>query len=124
MLTPSRMICAWFLLSVTMAHADTPSEKKPLLKPGMETVEIGDAKILVPQGAKVYKEGDVIQVEDLSEYSARKFQELEARCNKLQAQYEEINKKTEQLTEMVTGLVKASKTGASARQSDTVPDNK
>lgn len=101
----------FLFFSVIFADLESPAAENkklesPQFKPGMETVEIGDAKILVPRGAKVYKDGDLIKVEDLSEYSARNFEEIQKRFNTLQEKYEEMKKEIEQLRETVACLIK------------------
>ncbi len=90
--------------SITSAEEINKDDYKN--KPGMELVKIGDAKVVVPKGSKVYKEGDVIKVEDIGEYSGRKFQEFEYKLNQTQSKLEEISIELKLLKDSVKALLK------------------
>lgn len=88
-----------FLLALSIvAHAKDDSKPTP---PGMEILKVGDANILVPKGTRMRKEGDLNVVEDISEYSSRKFLETEKRFDRLELDQIILKNRVEDfLTEM------------------------
>ena len=60
------------------------AEKPPA---GMEYKKIGDARVLVPKGTRIRKEGDLNVVEDISEYSSRRFVDIDGRLDKAESDY-------------------------------------
>jgi len=88
-----------FLLAFSIpAHAEDDSEYPP---PGMEILKVGDANILVPKGTRLRKEGDLNVVENISEYSSRKFLETEKRFDRLELDQIMLKNRVEDfLTEM------------------------
>lgn len=74
--------------------------------PGMEVIEIGETKVVVPKGTKVHKTGSLITFEDTGEYMSRRFEELDTRLKQIEAQQEELRKELQELHKMVDGLLK------------------
>ena len=62
------------------------------LPPGMEIIEIGDVKHLVPIGTKVRKESGLMVLEGQSEYMARKFISIEQRIEQIEKDLEALRK--------------------------------
>jgi len=57
---------------------------------GMEIIEIGEVKYIVPIGTEVRKAGGVVILEGQNEYMARKFIDIEQRLEKIEGELEEI----------------------------------
>lgn len=72
--------------------------------PGMEIKDVGGARVIVPKGAKVYKEGSRIIFEDIGEYLARRFETLEAEITLLRARLQQNEQQIEGLMEEVRRL--------------------
>lgn len=66
---------------------------------GMEAIQVGRAKVIVPKDSRVKKEGGLIILEDTQKYVARKMADIEQRLEKI-----EENQK--QLTEAFKNLEK------------------
>jgi len=67
---------------------------------GMERIQVGDThSILVPQGAKINKEGGVLIIETIGRYAARRFYEIEERIFKLESTQEGLSKEVQELKE-------------------------
>ena len=96
-----RFFCFLILIIAISAIFNIAAKAKEELKapPGMEIIEISGVKYIVPQGAEVRKKGGLIVLEGHNEYVARRFSELEQRI-------EAIEKKIEDLQDMVTGAKK------------------
>lgn len=73
------------------------AQQKEELPPGMEIIEIGDVKHLVPIGTKVRKESGVVILEGHNEYMARRFIGVEQRLEKIESELEEIRKTIEEI---------------------------
>lgn len=65
--------------------------------PGMEIKTVDNINVLVPKGARIYKTGGVLQVESVSEYSAREFDALKQRIDTLENGYEILKKDIEDI---------------------------
>ena len=74
-----------------------PKTEIPL---GMEVIYISGARYVVPKGAKVNKEYGYNQVESITLYAARRFEELEKRI-------ESLEEKVKQLEEELEGIKKS-----------------
>jgi hypothetical protein len=104
-----RILCKLFLLffsvgTVTLtAHAQMDPQKYEQkaveVRPGMEIIKVGDARILVPKGAKVRKEGDLIVIEDFGEYAGRKFEALEDRMLRVEKELQVLEEALGRLKE-------------------------
>lgn len=75
--------------------------EKEQVPDGMELIQAGTVRILVPKGARVKREGSLIIVEDLGEYVGRKFLEMEERFAKFEEKEEELRKEIEELKKVL-----------------------
>ena len=71
------------------------------IPPGMEVIQDGRIKIIVPVDAKRRQEGNLTVVETTDVYAARKFLEMEGRLAELETKEEELQKEIEQLKEVL-----------------------
>ena len=71
-----------------------PVTGAPSGNPGMQNINVGGMDLLVPQGMKVYKMDGTVVTEGLDAYTARRFDELEARLNKLAEALDKLAKET------------------------------
>lgn len=106
------LIPAFMFIAVFSAAAR--ENKKDEIPPGMEMIEIKPGyRQLLPKGIKISKVGDLLKIEDLKDYIARRLQDMEdkfkqnetaqaeskkdmdARFAKIEAKDEELKKKME-----------------------------
>ncbi len=66
---------------------------------GMERVSVGGVNIAVPKGMRVSKEGSQVTFEDIGEYFARRFEELERHIAALEAEQDELKQTVQELKE-------------------------
>lgn len=77
--------------TITFASAgEYDTESKVNIPPGMELKKSGDVNVLIPKGATLQKVSDLFVIESASEYSARKFEEMESRMNKIETDIESL----------------------------------
>lgn len=76
------------LTAVAEENKDVPA--------GMEIVEVGDIKHLVPIGTEIRKEGGVIVLEGHNEYMSRKFSDIEKRLERIENQIEQLQQSINQ----------------------------
>lgn len=62
---------------VSSSSGSVTGENDTMVGPGMEVRDVGGVRVIVPQGAKVYREGSQVIFEDTGEYLARRFAMLE-----------------------------------------------
>ncbi len=74
---------------------------------GMEVLRAGNVRVIVPKGTKVSQKGNLITVEDISAYSARRFLEIEGRFTETEERLAEVEAREEELREEVEQLKKA-----------------
>lgn len=60
--------------------------------PGMEIKTVDNINVLIPKGSRIYKTGNVLQIESVSEYSAREFEDLKKRIDSLDNKCEMMQK--------------------------------
>jgi hypothetical protein len=83
------------VFSTVLIAAEDKNKEVPV---GMELVLIKDNyKLLVPKGAKIRKEGAVFILENIDEYVARRFYDMEERIVRIEAKEEGLKKEIEQL---------------------------
>ena len=82
------------LLSISTNAQEADKEEIP---PGMERLEMGAARVVVPIGTRVRKVGSLIILEDDSEYMSRRFLEMEQRLAELEEKEAELKKEVEKL---------------------------
>ena len=104
-----------FLLLIHAPHAYTEEEQSKeryedyihaekggfRIPPGMEQKKVGDVRVLVPEGGKIFKAGDALVVESSGEYAARKFLSIESRFKKIEEEQKVFKKEIEHLKEAI-----------------------
>lgn len=95
------MILLIALLASPLLPAKDKDEDVPV---GMEILKVGDAKVLVPKGTQMRKQGDMNIVEDISEYSSRKFVEIEGRFEALENTTKRMQAEMAEIKEMIEDL--------------------
>ena len=89
------LVCAF---SETLLLAESDQESKAAnLPPGMVVKKIGGANVVVPEGTRVRKEGDLNIVESTGEYAAQKFTQLEERLDKVESELSALRKDVDEL---------------------------
>ncbi|UCB57139.1 MAG: hypothetical protein JSV30_00690 [Candidatus Omnitrophota bacterium] len=66
---------------------------------GMEVLEAGNVRFIVPKGTKMKQEGNVVTVEDISAYSARRFLEMEGRFTGVEEDLKVVKKQVAHIEE-------------------------
>ncbi len=108
---------AYFLLILSLVFsasfiiAEESDEEAP---PGMEVIQIGDAKVITIKGTKIKKKGDLLVVEGTKEFVARKFIELEETFSKLEERTSRLEKEVEKLKKTLGEIEKEKPTEVSA----------
>jgi len=72
--------------------------------PGMEVIKHGNVNVIVPKGAKVREEGGKLTIEDIGDYTGRKFEETDQRLAAIEETQQELREKIEQLTQAIADL--------------------
>ncbi|MBU3933377.1 MAG: hypothetical protein KKH11_01760 [Candidatus Omnitrophica bacterium] len=67
--------------------------KKEEVPEGMEVLKAGNVRVIVPKGTKIDQKGNLITVEGISAYSARRFLEIEGRFVKTEERLVETKKR-------------------------------
>jgi len=75
---------------------DDGDEDDSGMPPGMVARKVGGSNIIMPKDAIVRKQGDALIYEDINEYAARKFMEIEKRLSKIDAALESIHKELQE----------------------------
>jgi len=91
-----------FCLCLIPAYAQ--EKEKEEVPPGMELLEMGAARVVVPKGTKVRKVGSLVILENNSEYMARKFEEVEGLIAGLKEKAEKLETKDSDLEKTDTNL--------------------
>ena len=73
---------------------------------GMEYIMVGDARVLVPKGTHIQKQGDLNVVEDVSEYSSRKFVDIDERFGRIETGQAEFSSETRARLERIESYQK------------------
>lgn len=82
-----------------VARAEGQSEEAP---PGMEKVQVGKStEVVVPRGTKVSKKGDLVVLESVNEYVARKMLEVEERLARIEEEQKVLRQQLEELSAAV-----------------------
>lgn len=77
-------------------HKEGP-ESVNTLPPGMEIMKIGGINMLVPQGTQFYMQGSQLKMEEASEYSARRFQDMDKRLQRIEEKQSKMEEEIENL---------------------------
>ena len=67
--------------------------KKEEVPEGMEVLKAGNVRVVVPKGTKISQKGNLITVENIRAYSARRFLEIEGRFTKTEERLAETKKR-------------------------------
>ena len=67
----------------------------------MELRKVGDARVLMPKGGKIFKAGDALVVETSGEYIAWELLELEGRFDKIEREQETLKEEIKYLKEAI-----------------------
>ena len=76
------------------------------IPPGMELINKGGIRMIVPKGMKITKKGSLMTMEGSDEFSARNFDEMNTRFEKLEAGQKDLSKTVEDLKKEVSDLRK------------------
>jgi chromosome segregation ATPase len=77
---------------------DTGRDTGVKLRPGMEIIRENGVNIVVPEGGRVYKEtAGYSRIESATEYSARKFKDMEERLKKIEEKQQAIMERLEEI---------------------------
>jgi len=91
--------------SAELIAAEDKDKEVPV---GMELVLVKDNyKLLVPKGAKIRKDGAVFIVENIDEYVARRFYDMEERIIRIEAEEEGLKKEVDCLKSNMIKLQEA-----------------
>ncbi|GEM_PF-2612921 len=74
--------------------------------PGMELVNIGGIRMIIPQGTKVEKKGSLLVMEGVDEFVARNLKEMMAQLEKMEASQKDVRKMVDDLKQEVSDLRK------------------
>jgi len=86
-------------------------DEEPEIPKGMEQRQIGNHTVILPEGTKVIKKGNLLTAESLSTYSARKFYETENRLDELEQQNRYLRNEIESLRKTIEEIMKMRKPG-------------
>ena len=74
--------------------------------PGMELVNVGGIRMIIPQGAKVEKKGSLLVMEGVDEFVVRNLKEMNARIEKIEANQDDLGKMVGDLKKEMLDLCK------------------
>jgi len=94
------------LISLSIISIYAQEVDKEEIPPGMERLDLGAAKVVVPIGTRVRKVGSLIILENDSEYMSRRFLEIQERLAELEAKEEELKKEVGGLKEALAEIQK------------------
>jgi len=97
-----KTISVLLFLLIWLANFSTyPQGGKELANPkisdAMEIRTIGGIKVLVPKDAKVWLDGNMLRVEEIYEYTARRLMELGSRLEEAEAALVELQSQIDEL---------------------------
>lgn len=87
------LLFIFLLLFMGFLYAE---EEKGYPPEGMEIIKIGDTKYLMPKGTKLRKKGDMHIFEDISEYSSRKFTQIEKQFEDIETKHNNLANETKE----------------------------
>jgi peptidoglycan hydrolase CwlO-like protein len=88
------LICIFMCGTTVSLAQETKKQEVPV---GMEIIEIGKAKVVVPKGLKVKKGTASVILESANEYVARRIWEMEQEIEEYKKQIEELRQEVDQL---------------------------
>ncbi|MDD5226905.1 MAG: hypothetical protein PHV97_06985 [Candidatus Omnitrophica bacterium] len=69
---------------------------------GMELINMGGIRMIVPQGMKIEKKGSLMTMEGSDEFSARNFKEMKERLDKIEASQKDLIKTVDDLKKEIS----------------------
>jgi hypothetical protein len=96
-------LISFSIISIYIYAQEADKEEIP---PGMERLDLGAARVVVPIGTRVRKIGSLIILENDSEYMSRRFLEIQERIIELEAKEDELKKEVEGLKEALAEIQK------------------
>ena len=97
---PVKTVIFWvmflFAAPAVFAQMDQNSEE-PNVPAGMELIKVGETKILVPQGTKLYRKDALLILEPPEQYWTRRIAGMEEEISKLRAEEEGMKADIEEL---------------------------
>jgi len=78
------------------------------LEPGMKIVSMNGTNIYLPEGTLVKKAHGVIYYEDIGEYLARRFEDIDKRLSQIEVSQQELKSQVQQLKQAVEEVNKRS----------------
>ena len=86
-------------------HPEKSSDQEDgRLPPGMVLKKVGGSNVVVPDGSRIRQEGDLRIVEGTGEYAARKFIDIDAHFEKIDADLMTIRAEIEQLKKCLSEI--------------------
>lgn len=76
------------------------------IPPGMELINIGGIRMIVPQGMKIEKKGSLVVMEGTDEFAARNFTEMGARLDRIEVSQNDLRKVVDDLKREISDLRK------------------
>jgi hypothetical protein len=71
------------------------------IPPGMEMINMGGIRMIVPQGTKIGKNGSLVTMESSEEFSVRNFKEMKDRLEKIETSQKDLKKTVDDLKQAV-----------------------
>jgi hypothetical protein len=103
----------FFLFHLPLSAAEYNSDEIP---EGMELIEIGQTRVLVPKGSKVDKRGGLVLLENVDDYVARTISDLENRITSLESRLQAMEEKIGKLSEVIAEFKDSSLTSSEKRK--------
>jgi len=93
-----------YIVSTSLVLAqDYDASQIPL---GMELIEVGTTRLVVPKDAEVREEAGVIVVESIDKYVARNIAAIKTKVLAIETHQQELDEKVEQLNKIVDEMQK------------------
>lgn len=74
------------------------------IPPGMEMLNTRGVYVIVPQGLKIEKKGDIMIMEGPNEFAARSFKDMNERFEKVEASQRDLQKEVDDLRKKISDL--------------------
>lgn len=92
------LLILFFIFSALSGYAqENEIGERTELSPGVEVIKVGPTNIIVPKGATVTKKDGMLLIEDIGQYTGRRFEAVEERLSQIEATQEDLRKELEGL---------------------------
>ena len=81
-----------FVFSFCGVFVMAQEDEQISIPPGMEIIQSGTVKLIIPQGSKVNRDGSLIIVEDIGAYVGRRFLDVENSLTELRTNEQRLEK--------------------------------